>query len=140
MKRITLFLALVSVSFACMAQSWNWINPTTGMQQINDISFVSSEERVAMGDYGTILHYQNGEWMVVESPVTTALNAVEFVSPNLAWAVGNDGVILRYDGNNWIQTSSPTAGTLNDLCCVDENHCWAVAASSLNTMAQAGNP
>ncbi len=131
MKKFILFCALLTLGLASIAQSWNWINPTTGLQQINDISFISPDQGVAVGDNGAILNYLNGEWSLAESPVNTTLNAVEFIHPNLAWAVGNEGVILRYSGKNWIKVSSPIIGYLKDISYVDENHCWAVGSAIL---------
>lgn len=131
MKKLTLFCALLTFGLASYAQSWNWINPTTGLQQINDISFISPDQGVAVGDNGAILQYLNGEWSLAESPVNTTLNAVEFIHPNLAWAVGNEGIILRYNGNNWIKVSSPITGYLKDIFYLDETHCWAVGSAIL---------
>lgn len=132
MKKTTFLFALLILGSMAFAQTWHWINPTTGLQRINDISFVSPDKGIAVGDHGAILHYQNGEWTIAESPVNTNLNAVEFVNPDLAWAVGNEGVILRYNGNNWVQALSPTNGTLKDICCVDENNCWAVGSAIIS--------
>lgn len=131
MKKGTLLCALLTLGFASYAQSWNWINPTTGLQQVNDISFISPDQGVAVGDNGVILNYLNGEWSLTESPVNTTLNAVEFIHPNLAWAVGYAGVILRYNGNNWVKAISPITGDLKDICWVDETHCWAVGSAIL---------
>lgn len=124
-------LLFISEVIFCSAQSWHWINPTTGLQQINDISFISPDQGMAVGDNGAILSYLNGEWSLAESPVNTTLNAVEFVNPDLAWAVGNAGVILHYDGNHWMEVSSPITGQLKDICYVDETHCWAVGSAIL---------
>lgn len=131
MKKLLLFCTLLTLGLASYSQSWNWINPTTGLQQINDISFISPDQGMAVGNNGAILHFLNGEWSLAESPVNTTLNAVEFIHPNLAWAVGNGGVILRYNGNNWIKVNSPITGYLKDIFYVDETHCWAVGSAIL---------
>lgn len=131
MRKFTFFCALLTLGLAAYAQSWHWINPTTGLQQINDISFISPDKGMAVGDNGAILHFVNGEWSIAESPVNTTLNDVEFIHPSLAWAVGDAGVILRYDGYNWLEVSSPITGNLKDIFYVDETHCWAVGSAIL---------
>lgn len=131
MKKLILFCVLLTLGLASYAQSWSWINPTSGLQQVNDISFISPDQGMAVGDNGAILNYLNGEWSLAESPVNTTLNAVEFIHPSLAWAVGNAGVILRYNGNNWMEVNSPVTGYLKDIYYVDETHCWAVGSAIL---------
>ncbi|MFA6949920.1 MAG: T9SS type A sorting domain-containing protein [Lentimicrobiaceae bacterium] len=131
MKKFTFICTVLAISFTVSAQTWHWINPTTGLQGINGIGFVSPDEGVAVGDRGAILHYKNGEWSIAESPVGANLNAVEFINPVLAWAVGDSGTILRYDGNDWVEVDSPITGCLKDIFCVDENHCWAVGSAIL---------
>lgn len=131
MKKFTLLCTILTMSVTISAQTWHWINPTTGLQGINGISFVSPNEGMAVGERGAILHYLNGEWSIAESPVGTNLNAVEFINPILAWAVGDSGVILRYDGDEWFEVNSPATGCLKDIYCVDESHCWAVGSAIL---------
>lgn len=131
MKKITLFISMFILYSNLMAQSWHWVNPTTGQNQINDIHFISANEGYAVGNQGKILHYINGEWSIMDSPVNTDLFGVSFVNPDMGWAVGAEGNILRYQYGSWTQVTSPITGVLKDVCCVNENHCWAAGDAIL---------
>ncbi len=131
MKKITLFISMLILCSNLMAQSWHWVNPTTGFNQIHDIHFISANEGYAVGNQGKILHYINGEWSLMNSPVNTDLFGVSFVNPDMGWAVGAEGNILRYQYGTWSQVTSPITGVLKDVCCLDENHCWAAGDAIL---------
>ncbi|MCO5256079.1 MAG: T9SS type A sorting domain-containing protein [Lentimicrobium sp.] len=129
--RNRLIAFFILLSGALSAQSWHWINPSTGLNQINDIHFVSDNEGYAVGNQGKILHYMNGEWSIMDSPVNTDLFGISFVNPNMGWAVGANGSILRYQHGNWTQVTSPITGVLKDICCLNENHCRAAGDTIL---------
>ncbi|MFH1120146.1 MAG: T9SS type A sorting domain-containing protein [Bacteroidota bacterium] len=131
MRNLFTLLFLLSC-IQIQSQSWHWINPSTGFLIINDIGFISPDEGFAVGNNGSILHYTNGEWSLMDSPVTANLNAVEYVSQNLALAVGEDGTILKYINGSWSQVVSPVNGALNDICCIGENSCRAVGSAIIH--------
>lgn len=131
MKKFTLFCALLALGLVGYTQSWHWVNPTTGFNQIHDIHFISANEGYAVGNQGKILHYINGEWSLMDSPVNTDLFGVSFVNPDMGWAVGAEGNILRYQYGTWSQVTSPITGVLKDVCCLNENHCWAAGSAIL---------
>lgn len=131
MKKITLIISMFILCSELIAQSWHWINPTTGLNQINDIHFVSGNEGYAVGNQGKILHYINGEWSIMDSPVNTDLFGISFASPGMGWAVGDNGTILRYQNGSWAQVASPITGVLRDICCLNENHCRAAGDAIL---------
>jgi len=130
MRNLFALLMLLACS-QITAQSWYWINPSTGHHHLNDLSFLSPVNGIAVADNGIILHVSNGIWTKVNSPVSVNLNAVEYLSPTLAWAVGNNGTILKFNGADWIEQESPVNVTLNDVCLTDENHGWAVGNTIL---------
>ena len=58
----------------------------------------------AVGDSGTIVHWDGNSWTTVTSPTTNNLYSVVFSSTELGRAVGGTldrGIILRYDGSSW---------------------------------------
>lgn len=130
MRNFYTLLFLISY-FQIQAQPWYWINPTNGHHHLNDISFNSPDNGIAVADNGVILHYNDSIWTQAESPVSENLNAVYYPSPTLAWAVGNNGTILKFNGSVWVQQESTVTVTLNDVCFTDETHGWAVGNTIL---------
>ena len=56
----------------------------------------------AVGDSGTIIHWNGKNWTTVNSPTSVNLYSVFFVNASSGWAVGgssNNGVILNYNGS-----------------------------------------
>lgn len=131
MKKTTLLISMIFLCANLIAQTWHWINPSTGLNQINDIHFVSGNEGYAVGNQGKILHYINGEWSIMDSPVNTDLFGISFASPAMGWAVGDNGTILRYQNGSWTQVTSPITGVLRDICCINETYCWAAGDAIL---------
>lgn len=77
------------------------VNNTT--QTNNDLTALDAW---AVGDGGTILHWNGASWSSVTSPTTDNLYSVCMVSISNGWAVGggsNNGVILKYNGANWTE-------------------------------------
>ena len=131
MKKFTLFFSMLILGTTIVAQPWHWINPANGHHHLNDISFITPGNGIAVADNGVILHYNDSIWTQAESPVSVNLNAVKYLSPTLAWAVGDNGAILKYNGSDWVQQESPVTVTLNDVCFTEETHGWAVGNTIL---------
>lgn len=58
----------------------------------------------AVGDGGTIVHWDGNSWTTVSSPTSQNLYSVVFVNSTYGWAVGgsdNNGVILNYKDGMW---------------------------------------
>ena len=66
----------------------------------------------AVGEKGTIAHYDGASWTFAESGTTSALNAVFGLAPNDIWAVGEDGTALHFDGAEWAAVATGHDGTL----------------------------
>ncbi len=76
----------------------------TNSFQLNWLAMVSPDEGWAVGAAGMIVHYHNGVWTRVASPITQeggALYSVSMVSATEGWAVGNYGAILHYHNGAW---------------------------------------
>ncbi len=61
----------------------------------------------AVGDKGTILHWNGATWLARQAPTTKALRAVGGTGPSDVWMVGDDGVALHFDGTA-LKEDSPT--------------------------------
>jgi hypothetical protein len=93
----------------CIA-TWCMVNPPP----LRAVQIRSATDGWAVGDYGTILHYNGVNW--TPSPSGTALNlySVWATSASDAWAVGGDNtngaVALHWNGKVW--ALNPGLGTL----------------------------
>lgn len=86
------------------ASDWKEVeSPTT--RTLWSMFFVNKDNGWAVGDSGTIVHYDGTSWNAFESPTTSDLRSVYFPSDADGWAVGY-GVILHYDGTEWCEAYS----------------------------------
>src|SRR6266513_4836849 len=71
----------------------------------------SSNDAIAVGDGGKILHYDGTNWNVETSGTTSYLSAVWGSGSNV-FAVGGGGTILYNDDAGWRAQSSGTTSSL----------------------------
>jgi hypothetical protein len=71
------------------------------------VDFAGPADGWAVGDDGTILHWDGSTWVLVESGTTNYLLDVAAVGHNDAWAVGQSGTILRWNGTDWTAVDNP---------------------------------
>lgn len=60
----------------------------------------ASDDVWAVGEAGTILHYDGAQWTASESPTKAWLTSVSGSAPDDVWAVG-ESVVLHWDGTSW---------------------------------------
>ena len=94
----------------------------------------SADEGWAVGDLGTILHYTEGSWREVPSPVThdliRNLTNVYMTSPDEGWAVGTFSTIIHYINGKWENASGQPGEHLNDVSMVSQSEGWAVGGGT----------
>lgn len=78
----------------------------------------------AVGDAGTILHFDGGAWTSSDSGVSTRLLAVTGTGTNV-WAAGEQGVVLRRVGNAWVPQGTGTTKTIRSLFASSATDVWA---------------
>lgn len=109
--RLSLALAVCAFLFSCSDDSTSplpaeqalWI-PQDAPAQGRTLRAVwaSSPDNVfAVGDSGTVLHYDGTSWKAMSSGTTRDLNAVHGSSADNVYAVGSEATIIRYDGLKW---------------------------------------
>jgi len=89
----------------------------------------ASNDVFAVGDYGTIVHYNGNYWSAMTSGTANALNGLWGSASNDVFAVGAGGTILHYDGNpgeQWLPMSSPTTNGLYAVWGSASNDVFAV--------------
>jgi photosystem II stability/assembly factor-like uncharacterized protein len=91
---------------------------------------VDSSDGWVVGEGGTILQYQNGQWIAYPSSTSASLNSVFFLDPTHGWAVGSGGTILYYNGQFWTQVANGVSANLNSVAQVNPQEAWAVGDSA----------
>src|SRR5262249_28258975 len=81
---------------------------------LSDVWGTSPTDVWAVGNGGTILHYNGSSWGAVPSNSTSNLAAIWGSSPTDVWAVGYNtvamqGTVLHYDGVGWNSGGQPSA-------------------------------
>ena len=81
---------------------------------LNSVAMVSANDGWAVGEYGTLLHYDGNSWSPSSLPVTTTLWSVSMSSANNGWALGSEntgpfaGILLRWNGSGWDSVTRPS--------------------------------
>jgi hypothetical protein len=69
----------------------------------------------AVGDAGTILHYDGTIWTPMVSRTSRALYAVAGTGPTDVFAAGDAGTIVHFDGVNWMPVRSKDLSTIRGV-------------------------
>lgn len=93
------------LAYLLLTASWVYAPPAVSEEQINAVDGTPQGFMVAVGNHGTIVHFQPGqEARIVPSPTDRDLLDVSVASPEFAVAVGA-GIVLRWDGVSWSPVS-----------------------------------
>lgn len=132
-----LFLSASSAVAGAAPGSIEWRPAYLTSSTVLDITIGGNGEGWAVGEAGTILHYDGESWRSVESPTDKTLHAVTFASAGEGWAVGKAGTILRHAGANWHRVSAPTTAVdeLFDVALTGGGDGWAVGRR-FNTVSE----
>lgn len=132
---------------AASARSWEQVDLEEALtgKHLNDVwTHVSvgeegvSLEVFAVGDMGTILHFDGEEWQA-ENPTAVELNAVWGTSPINVYAVGNNGTVLHYDGEAWASLKDEVSSDLNvDRFIWNLRDVWGSSASGVFIVGESG--
>ena len=93
---------------------------------LNAVDMISATDGWAVGDEGTILHWNGVRWQQVSSPTTASLKGVDMISASDGWAVGDEGTILHWSGNVWQEAPTPAYTQLRSVAMVSHTDGWAV--------------
>lgn len=99
-------------------------SPTT--QFLWGVYGTAQDDVWAVGDQGTILHYDGSAWSSVTSPTTEDLFVAFALAKDDAWACGRNGTLLHYDGSAWSLVTSPSTNLVTALWGSAKNSVWAV--------------
>ncbi len=83
---------------------WGPGAPDPCRNRLNDVAITpgsGGDDVWAVGDAGTILHWDGQAWTKIPSNTGAHLFGVAMVSATQGWAVGSDGVIVEWNGSAW---------------------------------------
>ncbi|MFC1978742.1 WD40/YVTN/BNR-like repeat-containing protein [Chloroflexota bacterium] len=75
----------------------------------------SSSDVFAVGDSGTIIHYDGSSWSSMESGTTADLRGIWGISSTNVYITDDTGGILHYDGSTWSGMDSGTTANLRGI-------------------------
>lgn len=94
----------------------NWTECPTGVTvALNGISGSSANDVWAVGDAGTVLHFDGSAWTVETVPTTDTLSAVFVPEAGSVYAVGNNMAIIRLVDGAWELMRVPDDDVKNNL-------------------------
>ncbi len=131
---IVVCMGLVSIGTASdqenMSSLGNWtcwddgtIDPCHNFS-LYSVSMTSKQNGWAVGENGSILHWDGQKWTMITSPTAENLNAVQMRNASDGWAVGSTGTVLRWNGTTWSPISFPTTSNLLSLSIVSADNVW----------------
>lgn len=91
---------------------WQWQNTFPTTNTLYGIWGAGSNNVFAVGENGTIIHYNGNSWSPMNSGTTNHLYGIWGKSINSIFVVGDKGTILYYNGYGWYPMNSGTTNTL----------------------------
>ena len=132
MKKISVFILLLVLTFAAFSQEFVWQSSGT-TNTLRSIFGVSSAVAWTCGQNGTILSTVDGgtTWVSQSSNTTNILYSLFFVNPQVGWVVGSQSTILKTTngGSTWLSQNSPESGngdTFYNVYSLDGLIAWIV--------------
>jgi len=90
----------------------------------------SQSDIFAVGESGTILHYNGSNWTAMAGETLLTLNGV-WGDENCIYAVGDNGIILKYMGFQWQRVQSNTSADLNAVWGLSYENVYVVGKSGV---------
>jgi hypothetical protein len=101
MIAVLVFIFLLSPS-ASASSFTKWDPMSSGVtSDLQSVWGSVSTDVFAVGNSGTIIHYDGNVWGPMSSGITNDLQSVWGSASTDVFAVGSSGTIIHYDGNTW---------------------------------------
>jgi hypothetical protein len=94
----------------------------------------ASDDIWAVGDAGTIVHWNGSEWSpsTYSGVVTTSyLNQVWGSGANDVWAVGSGGTIIHWNGSSWSASPSGMITALSGVWGSSSKDVWVAGGNTI---------
>ncbi len=93
--------------------TWADMNSKT-LETFRGLWGMSATDVYAVGDYGTILHYNGSAWQPMSSGTNLRLFSIWGSSQESIYAVGDAGLVLHYEDNSTDNTTCPFKAAVAD--------------------------
>jgi hypothetical protein len=125
------FIFLVSLSVSASDFSmWTSMSSNT-TSDLHSIWGVTSTDVFAIGNSGTIIHYDGSKWASMSSNTTDDLHSIWGATGTDVFAVGSSGTIIHYDGSTWSSISSNTTNDLHSVWGATGTDVFAAGSSGI---------
>lgn len=108
-----------------------WENPLPQGNDLRRLWGFSDGSFYAVGDAGTVLHFDNLGVSMKNTPTRSDLQGVWADTPSDVFAVGFNGTLIHYDGTSWARLDTPTNADFYAI--------WASSASDIFLAAGDGS-
>jgi hypothetical protein len=125
----------------CIGNGWCWENPLPQGHDLNAIWGTAPDDVWAVGDAGTILHWDGSRWTSWTSGPADILTGVWATAPDDVWAVATttsgrpspprDGFVLHREEGAWSVVSAPLTTGLLDVWAARPDDAWVVGYGGL---------
>jgi hypothetical protein len=120
MGKLAVLIALVLTLLAALpvsaANFTTWNSQTSGtLNDLNAVWGTADNDVFAVGNSGTILHYNGTTWSSMTSGTIVDLYSIWGNAANDVYAAGKAGTILHYNGTTWAAITSGSTADLNAL-------------------------
>ena len=109
----------------CTPEYWCWKSPTPFGWDINVMWTTGTSDVFAVGESGSIAHFDGSSWSLQQSGIADTLNGIWGSANNDIFAVGDSGKIIRFNGSSWSPMASPTGQNLRAVWGADSTHVYA---------------
>jgi hypothetical protein len=111
----------------CSSDGWCWRNPVPWGVDFNAIWGTNACDVWAVGNAGTIWHWDGSTWESVDSGTTANLLDVMGADREHVWAVGERGSVLFFNGTAWRALADDDLGkkdVYESIWVKDRRHVW----------------
>lgn len=117
---------------SCDVGQWCWQWPRPQGNPLNATLVLSARDQWAVGDRGTIVHYDGARWSQVRSPSDVDLRRLWGSGPNDVWAYGSRSVgggnpryaLIHWDGARWQLVAHGALPFIQDLHGSGADNLW----------------
>ncbi len=122
---------------AC-GDGWCWGYPRPTGIKLNRLWGTSPSDVWAVGESGTIVHFDGARWSRVPSGTRESLVGIGGREHGDAWAIGNRRTLLRLSGTAWRSVALPKLDeeeAFADLLVVPNGEAWIVGGATKKSLA-----